>query len=294
MTPECPGKTTGTKQLVGVMQNPLMSAKNDQKTHEKHRRLPESIRRRNITFLDHLGLVHLVAQRQLQKSTDSYDDLVQESALGALAAVERFDEERGCRPSTYIVSRANGQILHYRRDRSSIIKVPWRHRDLAIKAERLQKQQTVRGLPALSEAELAMHLGVGLEKLQACCRGVQNCKTLSLDQPQHRGNHEVDDPLMGCIKTGDQSHDDEHAWLISALKKLDPFAQHWLLAHYVDGCSLRDLAGHCGMNTGQMRILLRDAVQLLKAWAKRDGVLKPMPLPGVPRKGSESHSPLHC
>ena len=271
-----------------------MSAKNKQKQQEQRRRLPESIQRRNVTFLDHLGLVHLVAQRQRQKSTDSYDDLVQESALGALAAVQGFDGERGCRPSTYIVSRANGQILHYRRDRSSIIRVPWRHRDLALKAERLQNQRAVLGLPALSETELSTQLGVTIDRLQACCRSVQDCKALSLDHPQHQGDVQDDDSLLDYIKTREQSHDDAHAWLITALKKLDPFAQHWLMAHYVDGCSLRDLAGLSGLNTRQMRTLLRDAIQLLKTWAKRDGILKPIPLQGMPRTGSESHSPLHC
>lgn len=235
-----------------------------------------------------------MAQRQLPKSSDAYDDLVQESSLGALAAIERFEPKRGYKPSTYIASRANGQILHYRRDRSSTIRVPWRHRDLATKAERIRIQRRNEGLPTWSDAELATHLGVSVQRLHTCCRGVQNAKVLSLDLPQQQGDPGVGACLFSQPGIDQDSQDEQREWLISALKKLDPAAQHCLVAHYVEGWSLRELADHGGTTTRQLRTLFSHAIQLLKAWAKRDGLLTPMPLPGVLQTGSESHSLLHC
>jgi RNA polymerase primary sigma factor len=59
---------------------------------------PETTREATIT--SNLGLVHSLAQAYRGRGV-SYDDLVQEGTVGLVQAVERFDEHRDVRFSTY-------------------------------------------------------------------------------------------------------------------------------------------------------------------------------------------------
>jgi len=93
---------------------------------ESRHGLPPCIARRNQQALKHLGLAHCAARRQQQRGPEEFDDLLQESQVGLIRGLERFDQQRGLRPSSYLLSRATGQILHYRRDRSRTIRIPWR------------------------------------------------------------------------------------------------------------------------------------------------------------------------
>lgn len=80
--------------------------------------LSESIQKRNHAVIKHLGLAHLAATRQATRGGEELDDLIQEARLGLIMAMEKFDANRGFKVSSYAIARANGQILHFRRDRA--------------------------------------------------------------------------------------------------------------------------------------------------------------------------------
>ena len=59
-----------------------------------------------------LALAHCAASRQEQRGTEEFDDLLNDSRVGLIRGLERFDRQRGVHPSSYLLSRATGQILH--------------------------------------------------------------------------------------------------------------------------------------------------------------------------------------
>ena len=67
-------------------------------------------------------------------------------------------------PSSYLLSRATGQILHYSRDRSRTIRIPWRLRDLYSAGMKIQREREQNQLPSLSDQELAAKLLVRPER----------------------------------------------------------------------------------------------------------------------------------
>ena len=77
-------------------------------------------------MLEHLGQAHCAARRQQQRGPEDFDDLLQESRVGLIRSFDRFDAQRELKPSSYVLSRATGQILHYRRDLSQIVRIPCR------------------------------------------------------------------------------------------------------------------------------------------------------------------------
>ena len=89
-----------------------------------------------------------------------FDDLLQESRVGLIRGLERFDPQRRVKPSSYLLSRATGQILHYRRDRSRIIRIPWRLRDLYAAGMKIQREREQNQQALLSDLELAGELSV--------------------------------------------------------------------------------------------------------------------------------------
>ncbi|WP_038557166.1 sigma-70 family RNA polymerase sigma factor, partial [Synechococcus sp. KORDI-52] len=127
---------------------------------ESRRGLPPCIARRNQEVLKHLGLAHCAAQRQRQRGPEEFDDLIQESRVGLIHGLDRFDQNRGLRPSSYLLSRATGQILHYRRDRSRTIRIPWRLRDLHAAGMKIQREREQNQQPSLSDQDLAAELSV--------------------------------------------------------------------------------------------------------------------------------------
>ena len=132
--------------------------------HEYRHGLPPSIARRNQQALKHLGLAHCAARRQQQRGPEEFDDRLQESRVGLIRGLERFDRQRGVHPSSYLLSRATGQILHYRRDRSRTIRIPWRLRDLYSAGMKIQREREQNQLPSLSDQELAAKLSVRPER----------------------------------------------------------------------------------------------------------------------------------
>ncbi len=71
--------------------------------------------RRRRMFLEHLGLVSMVVTRMFRTTAGSAGvleraDLLQAGAIGLLEAIDRFDESRGARFSTFAVARVRGAI----------------------------------------------------------------------------------------------------------------------------------------------------------------------------------------
>ena len=140
---------------------------------ELRRTLPPAVRQRNIKVLNHLGIAGMIASRQTRRGPEERDDLEQEARVGLIRGWERFDPGRGFKASTFLSTAANGQVLHFRRDRASTIRVPWRLRDTYVKGQTMQKEQLQHGGPALSDAQLADALNITVQRWQEACSSQQ-------------------------------------------------------------------------------------------------------------------------
>lgn len=71
-------------------------------------------------------LVHFVANkfRHLINSSFDYDDLVQVGYIGLLKAIEKFDESKGSKFSTFAVNTISFEIINFLRDYRQHIRIP--------------------------------------------------------------------------------------------------------------------------------------------------------------------------
>ena len=231
--------------------------------HESRRGLPPCIARRNQQALKHLGLAHCAARRQQQRGPEEFDDLLQESRVGLIRGVDRLDPQRRVKPSSYLLSRATGQILHYRRDRSRMVRIPWRLRDLYAAGMKIQREREQNQQPSLSDQELATELSVRPERWAAAV--------------QSHGASQVVDLFCSPGEPASSCAEDEHLeWLRSVLHQVEGKAGMVLQAHLIEGQSLRDLAQGLNCSRSSLRLHLNEGLGLLRQWAHRDGLL-PIP-----------------
>lgn len=151
-----------------------------------------SVAKRNKLVQIHAGLVRKVAHRLRHQCAEPYEDLEQIGYLGLIRAIERFDPTQGCAFSSFAIPYIRGEMLHFLRDKSCIVKVPRRWQELYNDGEKIQKELTVKLGRSASDLEIAKALKVSLKEWQECKLAAQNRQPLSLDATV--GN-QVDTPV---------------------------------------------------------------------------------------------------
>ncbi len=235
---------------------------------ERRTQLEKDVKQRNQAVLDHLGLAHHAARQLAGRGSGEFDDLVQEARLGLLLAMEKFDPDRGFRVSSYGMSRAKGQILHFRRDRQHSIRVPWRLRDLHARGMRLQEAQQHQGLDKLSEESLASALGVSKSRWQQAVEAHWQTQIISLDSPvsafESQDQQKAETRIDQLGSNPEPEADQQLLWLRENLQRLEPQQQRWLDAHYIKGISLRQLSHQEGIHEAMLRRAISSSLEQLK------------------------------
>lgn len=113
---------------------------------------------RNELIEQNLRLVHACAHRFTGKGIE-YDDLYSAGCVGLVKAVDRFDERKGCRLSTYAVPVILGEIKQLFRSGGSV-KVSRSLQELSIRAQKICESYRAEHDIEITISELAEQLGV--------------------------------------------------------------------------------------------------------------------------------------
>lgn len=146
-----------------------------------------SVTLRNRLVQLNLGLVRKVAYQMSRTCAETYDDLEQIAVFGLIRAVERFSPERGVAFSSFAMPYIRGEILHYLRDRGSMIRIPRVWQELYSKGQKCRRTLRTQLGRSPQESEVAEALGVSLEEWQDCQLAWKNRMLVSLDVKL--GNH---------------------------------------------------------------------------------------------------------
>ncbi len=140
-----------------------------------------SLKLRNKLVELNAGLVRKVAHQVCRKCAEPYEDLEQIGYLGLIRAIERFDPHQGSAFSSFAIPYIRGEMLHYLRDKGSMMRIPRRWQELYTRGKKLRKDliEKLGRLP--KDIELADSLGVPLEEWSECQLALQNRLPISLD-----------------------------------------------------------------------------------------------------------------
>ena len=109
----------------------------------------------------HLNLARQQARRFAIRHGLHYEELLGAAYEGLCKAAIGFDPDRGHRPSSYVVPKVKGELLHHLRDTGFALHISHRLRELWMKARRPVEQ-------GLADTEIAALLEVPLEQWLEC------------------------------------------------------------------------------------------------------------------------------
>ena len=140
-------------------------------------------RLRNQIVELNLGLVRKQAHYWTSQCQETYDDLLQVGSIGAIVAIDKFDVAKGYAFSTFAMPYIRGEIQHYLRDKSSVLKMPRRWFALIQQAGTMSKNFQVQHQRQPTAAEIALALEIPLLEWQEIKMAYQNRQPVSLDCP---------------------------------------------------------------------------------------------------------------
>lgn len=140
-----------------------------------------SVKVRNQLVLLNAGLVRQIAHRIGRHCAEPYQDLEQIGYLGLIRAIERFNPHQGCAFSSFAVPYIRGEVLHYLRDKSSVMKIPRRWQELRKEGEKVRQQLTAKLGRKVRDEEIAAVLNVSVNEWRETQAAEHNRQALSLD-----------------------------------------------------------------------------------------------------------------
>lgn len=135
-----------------------------QRPHRPTTRRPMNAQQRAFACR-HLGLAHQQAQRFARQWGMPVEELISPAYEGLCKGAIGFDASRGHRPSSYVVAKVKGELLHHLRDTGFALRISHSLRELWIRSRRLRALG--HSDPEIA-AQLQVPLATWLDCRQAC------------------------------------------------------------------------------------------------------------------------------
>ena len=149
---------------------------------------------RNELVEQYLYMVDILIKKYLGKGVE-YDDLYQVGALALVAAVERFDPDKGFEFSTFATPTILGEIKKYFRDKQWSLKVPRRLKETAHKVQEAKEALAIKLSRQPTIKELAEETNIPEEQILEALDSAKAYGTYSLDKTFDDGGEEGDSLL---------------------------------------------------------------------------------------------------
>jgi RNA polymerase sigma-B factor len=208
-----------------------------------------SIELRNQLVKMHAGLVRKMAHKFSHQCTEPYEDLEQIGYFGLIRAIERFDPNQGYAFSSFAVPYIRGEMLHFLRDRGSLVKIPRRWQELYNEGQKIRKELATELGRSPKDSEIAEKLQVSLDEWQETKLAAQNRMPLSLDATV---NSYVECPVtlgesLPCQRSAQmQQRVEERQQLRNAISMLEEKPRTAVELVYLQELSRKDAAQQIG------------------------------------------------
>jgi RNA polymerase sigma-B factor len=222
---------------------------------------------RDKLFKMNIGLVRKEAHYWANQAGESFEDLVQVGSIGLLAAIDKFELEKGYAFSTFAIPYIRGEIQHYLRDRSTTIRMPRRWLALVQQAGTIRKKwQALHGtIP--SEGEVAEELGISRSEWEEIKLAYRNRSPVSLDAPL--GNEEESDRLADILPDGDyqsfQLAQEDYIRLQQGLANLERHTRAIVEGVFLQDLTQKQVAENLNISAITVSRHIKKGVESLKA-----------------------------
>jgi RNA polymerase sigma-B factor len=251
--------------------HPAQAANDSSDDAVTERLLAEYVVSRDLRQRDELArrydrLVHWLAHRFTHRGAP-IDDLIQMGRIGLLHALDHFDPLRGVSFRTYAVSTILGQIKHYFRDCTWIVRVPRHLQEIASSLPRVEETLCTRLNRPPTVGEIAEHLGVPEEEIVSAMELGRAYQPKSLDALMEFDDGERAQSFGDMLGRPDERVEAlvEYAALRTAMNGLDERKRQILHRRFYEQWSQTEVARELGISQMHVSRLEREALSQLRA-----------------------------
>lgn len=226
---------------------------------------PVKTRLRNEIVQRVMPYVVKIARGLARRSTDPVDDIIQTGSIGLLKAIEKYNPASGASFKTYATYLITGEIRHYLRDKTGMIKAPRQIYELYYRVNQIVHRLSEELGRMPTDVEIAEFLECPLSQITQAQDADRRRIPISLDQFVASGNGEtvyletlVDDKYFEVL-----ANSENKITLESALERLSDDLRVVVRMTYYEDLSQSDIAQRLGISQMQVSRRLRKALDLL-------------------------------
>ncbi|MBR2069686.1 MAG: sigma-70 family RNA polymerase sigma factor [Candidatus Gastranaerophilales bacterium] len=220
---------------------------------------------KELVVLACMPIVKKVAHSLARRSTDPVEDIVQVGSLGLIKAIDLYNPEISKNFKSYATYLITGEIRHYLRDRTTIIRAPREIKELSFRIHKLTLELTEKLGTTPTDKDIAEALQMPQEKVEEVNNLERRTTTISIDQIIG-----VDDNSISLVeKIEDESQKqafdsyENRMILNDALKMLDSTEQQLITMNFYEGLNQREISDKIGISQMQVSRKLKKALQKL-------------------------------
>lgn len=228
---------------------------------------------------ENFGIVKKIAHGLARRSTDPVDDLIQIGSIGLIKAIDYFNPAAGAKFSTYATHLITGEIRHYLRDKTSMIRAPRELQELSFRINKIISQLRSELGRDPSDLEIAEVLqDVKPNKIQEAYEVDRRRTLVSLDQSLNGSGSagESDTFLIDTLMDvkDHKRHDTREEFLViqDLVKELKPQLREIIEMIFFKDIPQADVASELGISQMQVSRRLKKATSALQELMNGNGI----------------------
>jgi len=217
-------------------------------------------------------LIEYIAKK-LAFNKNDVDDLIQVGCIALIKALDRFKPEMNTEFSTFATPNIIGEIKHYFRDKSKIVKVPRKLQETYSRVKKEIYDAQLEGIQ-LTVKDIAKKLEIDEEKVIESMEAGQNIKVISLDSPSYRSdnsNSNSEPMLIDQIATSNKEESMlNKETLKQAILRLSTRERRIIYLRFYGGLSQAEIADRLELSQMHISRLLSKSIKHLQEELKRN------------------------
>lgn len=209
-----------------------------------------------------LSLVKRIAYGLARRSTDPVEDLIQVGSIGLIKAVDQFKPDAGAKFQTYATHLITGEIRHYLRDKTAMIRAPRELQELSFRINRLVQNLTAKLGREPSDTEIAFELQIPVARVNEAYEVDRRRTLISLDQALSNdagSEQSLIDTLVDGRYQSNQIAKEDRFMLAEAIKHLRDGLREVVQLTFYEDLSQTEVARRLGISQMQVSRRLRAA-----------------------------------
>ena len=231
---------------------------------------------KELVVLACMPIVKKIAHSLARRCTEPVEDIIQVGSLGLIKAVDLYNPEISKNFKSYATYLITGEIRHYLRDRTTIIRAPREIKELSFRIHKLTLELTEKLGKTPTDKDIAEALQMPQEKIEEVNNLERRTTTISIDQILGTDDNSIS--LVERIEDESQKQAfdsyENRMILNDALKLLDPVEQQLITLNYYEGLNQREISDKLQISQMQVSRKLKKSLQKLFEIISKKGMRK--------------------